>query len=133
MSLGGGYIIFLADKELQSSPVTWSSTKIKRVVRSSLAAEALIAVDCADSMTYVNGLLEEITNKKEIRQTIVTDSNNLIQSLMLPHPVKEKRLRIELALLQEDVNKGRIAVKHCPGAKQIANILTKRRANPKLI
>ena len=64
VSSGGGYIIFLADKELQSSPVTWSSTKIKRVVRSSLAVEALIAVDCADSMTYVKGLLEEITNKK---------------------------------------------------------------------
>ena len=50
VSSGGGYVIFVADKELRSAPVLWTSTKIKRVVRSSLAAEALIAVDCVDAM-----------------------------------------------------------------------------------
>ena len=53
VSSGGGYVIFLVDKDLRSAPISWSRTKIKRVVRSSLAAEALIAVDCADRMYYV--------------------------------------------------------------------------------
>ena len=59
---GGGYIVFLVDEQLRSAPIMWTSTKIKRVVRSLLAAEALIAVDCADSMIYIKTLVEEIMN-----------------------------------------------------------------------
>ena len=35
----GGHIIFLYDKYKNCSPIGWSSKKIKRVVRSTLAAE----------------------------------------------------------------------------------------------
>ena len=60
VSSGGGYIIFLVDRELKLAPILWTSTKFKRVVQSSLAAEALIAVDCAYTMYYVRAMINEI-------------------------------------------------------------------------
>ena len=91
---GGGYIVFLVDEQLSSAPIMWTSMKIRRVVRSSLAAEALIAVDCADAMIYIKTLVEEIMNVEgeQSRPTIVTDLNNLIETLASPHSVQEKRL-----------------------------------------
>ena len=53
VSSGGGSIIFLVDEALRSAPISWTSTKIKRVVRSYLAADPLIAVDCTEAMCYV--------------------------------------------------------------------------------
>ena len=42
----GGYVVFLMDEQLRSEWIMWmTSTKIKRVVRRSLIAEALIALD----------------------------------------------------------------------------------------
>ena len=65
----------MADHNLRSATITWSSTKLKRVVRSSLAAEALIAVDCVDTMMYIKTLTEEIMNVQDgrIKITVVTD------------------------------------------------------------
>ena len=135
VSSGGGYIIFLVDEDLRAAPIIWTSTKIKRVVRSSLAAEALIAVDCADAMIYIKSLVEEIMNivQGEIKPIIVTDSNNLIESLGSPHPVQEKRLRVDIASLQQDINEDMIAIRHVPGVRQVADILTKKTANSELI
>jgi len=72
VSSGRGYVIFFADRDLKSAPILWSSTKIKRVVRSSLAAEALIAVDCADAMYYARAMIKEILNIENMRMTHVT-------------------------------------------------------------
>ena len=132
VSSGRGYIIFLADKGLRSAPVSWTSTKIKRVVRSSLAAEALIAVECADAMYYIKAMIGEIL-KSEVRMVLVTDSNNLVESLKSPHPVQEKRLRVDMAALRKDVTDGVFEIKHCVGSKQVADILTKTGVSAELI
>ena len=50
VSSGGGYVIFLVDADLRSAPISWSSTKTKRVILSSLAAKDLIVLDCALSV-----------------------------------------------------------------------------------
>ena len=64
---------------------------------------------------------------------IVTDSNNLIEALRSPHPAQEKRLRVDIAALKQDVQEGAIQVKHCPGSRQVVDILTKSGASPDLI
>lgn len=132
VSSGGGYIIFIADKELRSAPVSWTSTKIKRVVRSSLAAEALIAVECADAMYYIKAMIREILTL-EVKMVLITDSNNLVESLKSPHPVQEKRLRVDMAALKKDVTEGVIEIKHCIGSKQVADVLTKNGVSAELV
>ena len=132
VSSGGGYIIFLADTDLRAAPISWTSTKIKRVVRSSLAAEALIAVDCADAMYHVKAMIREIMTM-EVKMILITDSNNLVESLKSPHPVQEKRLRVDMAALKKDVTEGVLEIKHCIGSKQIADVLTKNGVSSDLI
>ena len=135
VSSGGGYVVFLVDEQLRSAPIMWTSMKIKRVVRSSLAAEALIAVDCADAMIFIKQLVEEIMDAKTEQRglTIVTDSNNLMEALASPHAVQEKRLRVDIAALKQDVLEGKIIIRHVPGIRQVADILTKKTASPELI
>ena len=60
VSSAGRYVIFLADRDLKSATILWSSTKIKRVVRSSLSVEAPIAVDCTDAIYYVKAMIKEM-------------------------------------------------------------------------
>ena len=40
-----GFIVFISDKDRFCSPIAWASKRIKRVVRSTLSAETLAAVD----------------------------------------------------------------------------------------
>ena len=62
---------------------------------------------------------------------MVTDSNNLVESLKSPHPVQEKRLR--MAALRKDVSDGILEIIHCAGSKQVADVLTKTGVNAELV
>ena len=62
----GGHIIFLVDDQNNSCPISWHSTKVKRVVKSTLAAETLALVDGADNAVLLSKLLAEfIHNDKD--------------------------------------------------------------------
>ena len=98
-----------------------------------MAAEALIAVDCADAMFYVQAMIEEILSIKNMKMTIITDSNNLVESLKSPHPVQEKRLRVDMAALKRDVVDGVLEIRHCIGCRQVADVLTKSGVSSDLI
>ena len=50
----GGHILFIADKFNMSSPVLWKSTKVRRVARSTLAAETLAFTEGADTACFIN-------------------------------------------------------------------------------
>ncbi len=52
VSSAGGYVVFLRGKNGHCAPIAWSSKKIKRVVKSSLAAECLAMVDGIDASIY---------------------------------------------------------------------------------
>ena len=45
VSSAGGYLIFLKGKNGRLCPISWASKKIKRVVKSTLAADAKALVD----------------------------------------------------------------------------------------
>ena len=64
---------------------------------------------------------------------MVTDSNNLVESLKSPHPVQEKRLRVDMAALRKDVSDGTLEIRHCAGSKQVADVLTKTGVNAELV
>ena len=55
-----GQIIFLSDSRNNCCPVYWNLSKIKRVVRSTLAAETLALSDGCDESFYVNKVLCEL-------------------------------------------------------------------------
>ena len=46
VSSGRGHIIFLVDEQNRCAPLHWTTNKVKRVVHSTLAAEALSLQQC---------------------------------------------------------------------------------------
>ena len=50
----GGYIIFLNDKYNSVIPLSWNSTRLRRVARSSLGAETLAMSDACDSAIFLS-------------------------------------------------------------------------------
>ena len=59
VSSTGGRISFLVGNG-RCCPISWSSTKVKRVIKSSLAAEALSLVDGLDTSYCIGSLFTEI-------------------------------------------------------------------------
>ena len=59
------YIVFLQGSNGKVSPVTWQSKRIKRIVKSTLAEEALALDESADACFYVRTILCEISGKNE--------------------------------------------------------------------
>ena len=49
----GGYIIFLVDSDGHRCPIFWQSRKIRRVVKSTLAAETLALLDGAEASYFI--------------------------------------------------------------------------------
>ena len=49
----GGFIIYLADDNENSVPIMWKSHKLRRVVKSAMAAETIIQVDSAESSYWL--------------------------------------------------------------------------------
>ena len=77
--------------------------------------------------------MEGKIKEEQIRPIIVTDLSNLIETLGSPHPVQEKGLRVDIALVKQDKNGDKIAIRHVLGIRQVADVLTKKMANLELI
>ena len=61
----GGYVIFLVGKSGKFSPIWWNSKKIRRVVRSTLAAETISLYEAIDMAAFIATLFTEIPTGKD--------------------------------------------------------------------
>ena len=124
-----GYVIFLVGDEEKCAPLCWKSNKIKRVVRSTLAAETLALVEMIEMMVYVRSLLKETGLFTTNPLIAVVDNQSLRDAIYSTKLVDDKRLRVDMACIKESMNKREVeAVKWCSGEVQLANCLTKRGA-----
>ena len=71
----GGYIIFLNDKYNSVIPLSWDSTRLRRVARSSLAAETLAMSDACDSAIFLSNLIEKPTKSPKQTNIIILTEN----------------------------------------------------------
>lgn len=127
-----GVIIWIMDKQGKCCPLFWQAKKIKRVVRSTLAAEALSLQEGLEASFYYRHMLEEILGvpNKSIDIYAFVDNKSVIESVHSTKLVEDKRLRIDIAALTESVNQGEVReIKWCSGQKQLANCLTKAGAS----
>ena len=125
----GGYIIFLADQNRNCAPVSWSSKKLKRVVRSTLAAETLAAMDALDSAFLIARILSELLSEEKNREIrVYTDNKSLHDVTRTSHLVEDKRLRIEVSALREMLEKDNVSLHWVNSDAQLADALTKKGA-----
>ena len=125
----GGFLIFLVGDSGLCNLLSWQSKRIKRVVRSTLAAEALGMLDGIDGAVFIASLYSEILygkiNESEIPMEVVTDNRSLVDALDSSKPVADKRLRIDISALKEAIKQHQIKCHWVPTELQLADCLTK--------
>ncbi len=76
----GGHIIFLSDKNDRSAPIAWHSGKVKRIVRSTLAAETVSLLAGVEEAIYLRELLVFCFGVK-ISIMAIVDNRSLMLSM----------------------------------------------------
>ena len=91
-----GQIIFLTDSKNRTCPLYWNSSKVKRVVRSTIAVENLSLSDGCDVAVYINRLVSEILRVDGSQLDIITyieDNQSLHDAVHSMKQTLEKRLK----------------------------------------
>ena len=127
-----GYIVFILGMNNRCCPLTWKSGKARRVVKSSIAAEAMALLDAIDESLYQKEILCQILSLSSSNLPIVgmTDNEGLWQAVRSTKLVDDRRLRIELAGVKENLQRGDIReIRWCCSAEMLADCLTKKNAD----
>ena len=119
----GAYIIFLSDGS-RCCPIHWSSTRIKRVVKSTLAAETLALGEGCDTAFMLSKMISEIIGK-EIEIKCITDNQSLYETAHTSNTLTDKRLLFEISSIREMIDKEEIKLSWTPAKEQLSNVLTK--------
>ena len=127
----GGYVIFLQGETGKYLPISWQSKRIKRVVKSTLAAETLAMVDAAEAAVYYRKFLLDLLGLCDSIRVVpivcCTDNSSMYDAVHSSTQVQDKRLRIEIAILREMLNKCEITrMTWVESERQIADSLTKK-------
>ena len=106
--------------------------KVKRVVRSTLAAEAISLNDGCDSAVYLSKLviptlLPQDGLKLDI--TAFTDNKSTFDAINSTTSVHDKKLRLEISALREYKEQGEIDIQWVSGKDNFSDVFTKRGAN----
>ena len=115
--------------------MSWRSSRQKRVCRSSFGAELLALSDGADALDFMRsvwvgifgGDLKESTRLGP-RGVYVTDARDVYDALSRDQPsgsVAEKRLAVEVLILQQNLAEGRNLLRWCSSDQMLADCLTK--------
>ena len=97
----GGYLIFCLGKNKKYCLLAWQSRRIRRVVKSTLAAECLIAVEAAEHCVLLSRLLKEVICIDKIDVIQYSNNKSLVDAVHSTTSIEDKRLRIDVATLRE--------------------------------
>ena len=132
----GGYILFVKGGDEWLAPISWSSNVINKVVTSPLAAEILAMEKAVKEAVFVREVLEEVLGKKRksVRLEVKTDSESLVDAIHGNKPIKDKRMRRYVAVIQQALSEGEIRnVSWKPSEKMLADPLTKKGADSRFL
>ncbi|CAC5357015.1 unnamed protein product [Mytilus coruscus] len=99
----GAHIVWIKDRIGKCCPISWQANKIERVVRSSIAAEALSLQDGLETALYFRKIIGDICGVGEriITITAFIDDKSVTEALKSTKLVEDKRLRIDIAAICE--------------------------------
>ena len=139
-----GYVIGYASNEAVEngkglvSIAEWLTHRLKRKVRSTLAAETMSANECLEAMDIHRAHLAELRSDgpldryqwrelvKVVRCTLVTDSKSLYDfTNRRGSTPSEKRLRIDMEIIRDQINDGDLEIRWVNTHQQLADALTK--------
>ena len=121
----GGQILFLSDECKHASPISWTSRKVRRVCRSTVSAETMSLLDAMDTGIWLAEILREVIGKK-VNSILYNDNKSLCESAYSTTAVEEKRLRVDMAAIGENIKDRILKVQWIPKEEQVADVLTKQ-------
>ena len=109
-SSAGGYVILLVGINNHANTLSWSSNKIKHVVKSTTAAEALSLVNGLEKAVYLQVIICNMFNihPREIPIEAIIDNKNLHSIIYSTKLISEKRLGIDIATIKEMLSQGEV-------------------------
>jgi hypothetical protein len=123
-----GYVIALADDEDNANVLHWSSTKCKRVTRSTLASELYGMVNGFDIGAAIKKTIENITKTDHLPLLLCTDSKSLYECLVKLGTTHEKRLMVDIMCLRQSYERREITeIIWIDGDSNPADAMTKSR------
>lgn len=120
----GGYLIFLRDKSGKCCPLEWKSNRVKRVVRSALAAEALACADCVETSVLWQNVISEVLGKS-VSSKCHTDSKSLYDNLNSKKYVSDRLLRVDINVIKENINSSNLSMQWIDTKQNLSDLLTK--------
>ena len=122
-----GYLVFLVDRCGRAALIDWKSHKIRRVVRSTLAAETLAMADAVDAAAFVAATWKELVGPQwNNAAEVITDCRSLFENVNSTKLCNEKRLRIDIAMLKQMQERDEIYLRWTESEHQLADVLTKK-------
>ena len=126
----GAHMILLSDKNQQTAPIQWQSKRIKRVVKSTLAAECLALHDAVDNAFYLKNVVSELL-KIDMEIHCFVDNNSLVDNVHSSTNVEDKRLVLDMNALKEMLEREELhSIRWVSGKRQISDVMTKSGASP---
>ncbi|CAK0825490.1 unnamed protein product [Prorocentrum cordatum] len=127
---------FLQGRPAKVTPMLWRSHRIKRVVRSTLSAETMAALEAVESgdmlrqhlveLHYGLGYRTHMEDVKAIKMVEVTDCKSLYDLLQKRGTVpSERRLLIDIEALRNDLEFNNVVSKWVNTKQMLADCLTK--------
>nr|XP_039264060.1 uncharacterized protein LOC120339893 [Styela clava] len=125
-----GSLVFLVGESGYCNLLSWESKRIRRVVKSSLAAETLALSNGIDTAAFVASLFAEIwngdINDEKLPIELVIDNLSLYEAIKSNKQVQDKRLRVDIAIVKEMIKNKEVSnVYWVEGKLQLADTLTK--------
>ena len=128
-----GHIVFICDKR-RCAPLAWMSGKIKRIVRSTLAAEAVALNDGCDTGLFLKRMVSEMfinALQKDIHLSAYSDNKSTVDAVHSTTSVNDKKTRLEISLLRQYVERKEVEIHLVTGKENLSDVLTKRGASNK--
>ena len=127
----GAQIVFLVGENEMCCPIAWQGGKIKRVVKSTTAAEALSLLEGLELSLYLKSLLLSLTSSQcECEIHAFVDNRSVVESVYSTKLIDDKRLRLDICAIKNYIKDCEISsIRWCPGQSQIANVMTKKGAS----
>ena len=115
--------------------LTWNSNKLKKVVDSTLAAEALSLLNSIKEAVYIQHIIKElIGDRTSLPIYCIIDSRGTRDAVYSTKLVEDRLTRLYIAAIKEHLESRTIEkVIHVPGSLMLADCLTKRGAPNKLL
>ena len=118
------------DESFKGNAIHWRSSRIKRVCRSTFAAETLSFVDAMDEGIATAQLLQQWIrpkSEKQVEVEMLTDCRSLVDSMQQISPsATEKRLELDLLSIKENIEQLGLKITWIDTKLQVADPLTKR-------